>query len=48
MTENIKWEVVQVVNYEGLTSFVEYISEDGTLGKIVYDDDYEEIYEIAN
>ena len=45
MTE-IKWIFVQEVSVMGV-GYEEYISEDETLGKIVYDDGTEEIYEIA-
>lgn len=45
MTE-IKWIFVQEISVMGV-GYEEYISEDEKLGKIVYDDGTEEIYEIA-
>lgn len=46
MTEKIKWEFVQEVSVVGI-GYTEYVSEDGKLGRLVYDDGEEEIYEIA-
>lgn len=42
----MKWVFVEKVSVMGV-SFEEYVSEDGTLGKIVWDDGEEEIYELA-
>lgn len=47
MTEKIKWKFVQEVSVAGIASFEEYVSEDEKMGRIVYNDGYEEIYEIA-
>ena len=46
MTEKIKWVFVQEVFVAGI-SYEEYVSEDGKFGSLVYNDGYEEIYEIA-
>lgn len=46
MTEEIRWEFVQEVSVAGI-SYEEYVSEDGKFGRLVYNDGYEEIYEIA-
>lgn len=46
MTEKIKWEFVQEISVAGI-SCEEYVSEDGKFGRMVYNDGYEEIYEIA-
>jgi len=46
MTEKIKWEFVQTISVAGITC-KEYVSEDGKFGRMVYNDGYEEIYEIA-
>ena len=47
MTEKIKWKFVQEVSVAGIASFEEYVSEDEKMGRIVYNDGYEEIYELA-
>ena len=46
MNKEIKWEFVQEVSVVGI-SYKEYVSEDGKFGRMVYNDGYEEIYEIA-
>lgn len=46
MTEEIKWVFVQKMSAAGITC-EEYVSEDGELGRVVYNDGYEEIYKIA-
>ena len=47
MTEKIKWVFVQEDSVAGIVC-EEYVSEDGKLGRLVYNDGYEEIYEIAD
>lgn len=42
----IKWIFVQEVSAMGV-SYIEYISEDGKMGKVVYNDGTEETYEIS-
>lgn len=42
----MKWVFVQEVSAMGI-SYKEYVSEDGILGKIVWFDGEEEIYELA-
>lgn len=44
--EEIKWIFVQEVSAMGV-SCTEYISEDGKMGKVVYNDGTEETYEIS-
>ena len=46
MTEKIKWVFIQTTSAAGITC-EEYVSEDGKFGRLVYNDGYEEIYEIA-
>jgi len=46
MLEEIKWIFVQKESVAGVM-YEEYVSEDGKLGRLVYNDGYEEIYEIA-
>lgn len=46
MTEKIKWIFLQKTSVAGVTC-EEYMSEDGKLGRFVYNDGYEEIYEIS-
>ena len=46
MTEKIKWEFVQKTSVAGIAC-EEYVSEDGKLGRLVFNDGYEEIYEIS-
>ena len=44
--DEIKWIFVQEVSAMGV-SYIEYISEDEKMGKVVYNDGTEEIYEIS-
>lgn len=44
--DEIKWIFVQEVSVMGV-SYTEYVSEDETMGKIIYNDGTEEIYEIV-
>lgn len=46
MTETMKWVFVQETAAAGITC-KEYVSEDGKFGRVVYNDGYEEVYEIA-
>ena len=46
MTEKIKWKFIQEISVAGITC-EEYVSEDEKIGRLVYNDGYEEIYEIA-
>lgn len=46
MFEEIKWIFVQKDSAAGIIC-EEYVSEDGKLGRLVYNDGYEEIYEIS-
>lgn len=42
----LKWIFVEVCKV-GPNGFTQYVSTDGKFGKIVYNDGYEEIYELA-
>ena len=44
--EEIKWMYVRTHHGQG-TWYEQYVSEDGTLAKLVWYDGYEEIYEIG-
>jgi hypothetical protein len=45
--KNMEWIKVQEVRPNGCPcGYIEYISEDGTMGRQVWFDGYEEIYEI--
>ena len=46
MTEKIKWAFIQENSAAGIVC-EEYVSEDGKFGRLVYNDGYEEIYEIS-
>lgn len=46
MTEEIKWVFVQKDSVAGIV-LEEYVSEDGKFGRLVYNDGYEEIYDIV-
>lgn len=41
------WKFIQEVSEMG-TGYKEYVSEDGKYGRIVYNDGFEEIYELAD
>ena len=47
MTEKIKWKFVQEISVSGIAYCEEYVSEDEKFGRLVYNDGYEEIYELA-
>lgn len=47
MTENVKWIFVQYVGESISNGYEEYVSEDGSFCKQIWDDGYIEIFKIA-
>lgn len=47
VTKNVKWIFLQYVGESISNGFEEYVSEDGSLCKQIWDDGYIEIFKIA-
>ena len=47
VTKNVKWIFIQYVGESFSNGYEEYVSEDGSLCKQIWDDGFIEIFEIA-
>lgn len=47
VTKNVKWIFVQYVGESFSNGYEEYVSEDGSLCKQIWDDGFIEIFEVA-